>query len=271
MPHPPPDSPIVEATSLSRAFAGRKAVDGVSFALGEGESLAIFGPNGAGKTTLLRMLAGLLKPSGGSARIGGVKLPGGPEVRAVVGLISHASMLYGALTARENVELAAKLYGIRDPRVAAERSLARMRILERADAPVRALSRGMQQRVSIARAMVHAPRLVLLDEPFTGLDAAGAAALSEALGELRTHGAALVLVTHNLDEGLSLATHLAIMREGRFVRLEERGAVDARGYAAAYRDLVLDRDPGGTAVESRESRGASELLQSRDLDIGGSP
>jgi heme exporter protein A len=225
-------------------------VDGVTFALGRGETLAIFGPNGAGKTTLLRMLAGLLKPSGGSARIGGVALPGGPEVRAVVGLISHASMLYGALTARENVELAAKLYGLREPRGAAERSLARMRILERADAPVRALSRGMQQRVSIARAMVHDPELVLLDEPFTGLDAAGAAALSEALGELRTHGAASVLVTHNLDEGLNLATHLAIMREGRFVRLEERGAVDVQGYAAAYRELVV----GHAAITASPAR-----------------
>jgi heme exporter protein A len=250
---PSPDSPIVEATSLSRTFAGRRAVDDVSFALGRGDALAIFGPNGAGKTTLLRMLAGLLKPSGGSARIGGVALPGGPEVRAVVGLISHASMLYGALTARENVELAAKLYGVRDARAAAERSLARMRILERADAPVRALSRGMQQRVSIARAMVHDPKLVLLDEPFTGLDAAGAAALSEALGELRTHGAALVLVTHNLDEGLNLATHLAIMREGRFVRLEDRAAVDVQGYGAAYRELVIGQGEGSREQEAGSS------------------
>ncbi|HEX6535496.1 MAG TPA: heme ABC exporter ATP-binding protein CcmA [Gemmatimonadaceae bacterium] len=229
---------VVEVDGLSRSFGGRRAVDGVSFALAGGECLALFGPNGAGKTTLLRMLAGLLKPSAGSARIGGVALPGGPEVRAEVGLISHASMLYAALTARENVELAARLYGVTAARAATETALARMRILDRADAPVRALSRGLQQRVSIARAMVHEPRVVLLDEPFTGLDASGAAALGGALMELRAHGAALVLVTHNIDEGLSLATHAAIMRDGRFVRLEPRAGIDPAAYAAAYRGAV---------------------------------
>lgn len=229
---------VIEARGLARSFGGRRAVDGVDFTLRAGECLAVFGPNGAGKTTLLRMLAGLLAPNAGTARIGGVALPGGPEVRAAVGLISHASMLYGALTARENVELAAKLHGVPRAREAAERALARMRILDRADAPVRSLSRGMQQRVSVARAVVHDPTVVLLDEPFTGLDAAGASALTAVLAELRAHGAALVLVTHNLEEGLSLATHAAIMTAGRFVRLEARGTLDAPAYAAAYRALV---------------------------------
>lgn len=230
--------PIVEADGLSRAFGGRRAVDGVSFVLGGGECLAVFGPNGAGKTTLLRVLAGLLKPTSGTARIDGIPLPGGPEVRAAVGLISHASMLYGALTARENVELSAKLYGVRDARRAAEKALERMQILDRAATPVRSLSRGLQQRVSVARAMVHEPRVVLLDEPFTGLDAAGAAALATTLVELQSRGAALVLVTHNIEEGLALATRAAIMRDGRFARIEERGALDASTYAADYRELV---------------------------------
>jgi heme exporter protein A len=223
---------------LARFFGGRRAVDGVSFALAGGECLAVFGPNGAGKTTLLRMLAGLLKPTSGTARIGGVELPGGPDVRAAVGLISHASMLYGALTARENVELAAKLYSVPDARRAALQALERMRVADRADAPVRALSRGLQQRVSIARAMVHQPGVVLLDEPFTGLDAAGAAALTNALTGLMSHGAALILVTHNIEEGLSLATRAAIMRDGRFARVEERASLDVVAYAASYRALV---------------------------------
>jgi len=229
---------VVEAHGLVRSFGGRRAVDGVSFALAGGECLAVFGPNGAGKTTLLRMLAGLLKPTAGAARIAGVELPGGPDVRSVVGLISHASMLYGALTARENVELAAKLYGVSRPRDAALRSLERMRVADRAETPVRSLSRGLQQRVSVARAMVHEPEVVLLDEPFTGLDAAGAAALSGALVELRSNGAALILVTHNIEEGLSLATRAAIMNGGRFVRVEEREGLDAAAYAASYRELV---------------------------------
>jgi heme exporter protein A len=184
------------------------------------------------------MLAGLLKPTAGSASNGGVALPGGPEVRAAVGLISHASMLYGALTARENVELSARMYGVAGARSAALEALERMRVADRAETPVRALSRGLQQRVSVARAMVHEPHVVLLDEPFTGLDAAGAAALSDVLIELRSHGAALVLVTHNIDEGLSLATHAAIMQRGRFVRVEERAGLDAASYAASYRELV---------------------------------
>jgi heme exporter protein A len=234
--HRPP--PVVEAEGLVRAFPGRRAVDGVSFALSEGECLALFGPNGAGKTTLLRLLAGLLAPSSGSCRVAGVALRDGRAARAQVGLVSHASMLYGALSARENVEFTARMYGLADPRSAALRALTAMRVADRADAPVRALSRGLQQRVSIARAIVHEPRLLLCDEPYTGLDEVGSAALTVALGERREAGAALLLVTHNLGEGLALATHAAIMRRGRFMRYESRSAVDAASYASAYRDLV---------------------------------
>jgi heme exporter protein A len=229
---------VVEAAGLSRAFGARRAVEGVTFALRGGESLALFGPNGAGKTTLLRMLAGLLRPTAGEARIGGVALPGGAAARRRVGLISHQSMLYAALSARENVEFAARLHGVAEPAVAAERALAAMRVEDRADAPVRLLSRGLQQRVSIARAMVHAPDVVLLDEPFTGLDENGARALTATLETLAASGAALVLVTHNLAEGLALATHVAVMRSGRLARLEPRAAIEPARYAEEYRRLV---------------------------------
>ena len=230
------DQPVVETEGLARTFGGRRAVDGVSLTLGAGECLALFGPNGAGKTTLLRLLAGLLSPSSGSCRVGGS--PHGREARAQVGLVSHASMLYSALSARENVEFAAKMHGLPDPARAARDALTTMRVLDRAEAPVRALSRGLQQRVSIARAIVHAPRLLLCDEPYTGLDEVGSAALTEALAERRESGAALLLVTHNLSEGLALATHVAIMRRGRFVRYETRRSVDAALYASEYRELV---------------------------------
>ena len=234
------DAPLlVEAAGLSRAFGSRRAVDDVTLALHAGDCLALFGPNGAGKTTLLRMLAGLLRPTAGEARIDGVTLPGGSAARARVGLISHQSMLYAALTARENVEFSARLHGVASPRDAADRALAAMRVSDRADTPVRLLSRGLQQRVSIARAMVHEPRVVLLDEPFTGLDEGGAHALTTALESLLGAGAALVLVTHNLAEGLALATHAAVMRAGRLVRLEPRQAIDAASYAAEYRRLVV--------------------------------
>ncbi|GLC24376.1 ABC transporter ATP-binding protein [Roseisolibacter agri] len=213
-------------------------MDGVTLAIAGGDCLALFGPNGAGKTTLLRMLAGLLSPSAGEARVGGQPIARDPEVRARVGLISHHAMLYAALTAQENVAFAARLYGLPDPEGAAREALARMRVLDRADTPVRRLSRGLQQRVSIARAMVHEPRVVLLDEPFTGLDEAGARALTDALTTLKAHGAALVLVTHNLTEGLALGTHVAVMQAGRLVLERPRAAVDDAAFAAEYRALV---------------------------------
>jgi heme exporter protein A len=229
---------VVEAEALVRTFAGRRAVDGVSFSLAAGECLALFGPNGAGKTTLLRLVAGLLRPTAGSCRVGGVGIREGAAARVQVGLVSHASMLYSSLSARENVEFTARMYGLPDPAGAARRALEAMRVLDRGETPVRSLSRGLQQRVSIARAIVHAPRLLLCDEPYTGLDEAGAAALTAALAERRSQGAALLLITHNLGEGLALATHAAIMRRGRFVRFESRGAVDASSYATEYRELV---------------------------------
>ncbi|HET7458310.1 MAG TPA: heme ABC exporter ATP-binding protein CcmA [Gemmatimonadaceae bacterium] len=228
----------IEAVGLSREFGGRRVVDDVSLRVSAGECLSLFGPNGAGKTTLLRMLAGLLRPTSGHARIGGVVLDAEPAARSRVGIISHQSMLYAALTARENVEFAARLYGVARPREAALGALERMRIADRADSPVRLLSRGLQQRVSVARAIVHDPRVVLLDEPYTGLDEVGAAALTETLRELKAAGAALVVVTHNLSEGLAIATHAAIMRRGRIERHEARASVNEAAYAAAYRALV---------------------------------
>jgi heme exporter protein A len=231
-------APIVEVGELARAFGSRKAVAGVSFSLAPGDCLAVFGPNGAGKTTLLRLLAGLLRPSSGSARLAGIPLPGGTLARSRVGLISHHTMLYEALSARENVSFAARLYGIRDPATRVDDSLRRMAMLDRADAPVRLLSRGMQQRVSIARAMVHSPQVVLADEPYSGLDESGARALTVLLQELRSSGTVIVIVTHNLAEGLSLATHAAVMQRGRFVRYDACERIDPASYAATYREAV---------------------------------
>jgi heme exporter protein A len=231
-------TPVLEAERLARVFAGRRAVSEVTFELESAECLALFGPNGAGKTTLLRLLAGLLKPTLGWARINGNVLRGDGTARSRVGFVSHQSMLYGALTVRENVELAARLYGLRDAREAAELSIREMHVVDRADAPVRALSRGLQQRVSIARALVHRPRVLLLDEPYTGLDARGAAALTEVLARVREDGATLVLVTHNIDEGLAVATHAAVMHGGRVLRLERREKLDSTSYADEYRELV---------------------------------
>ena len=234
--------PIVEVSELTRAFGSRRAVAGVAFSLVAGECLAVFGPNGAGKTTLLRVLAGLLKPTSGSARVSGIQLPGGALARSRIGLISHHTMLYDALSPRENVAFAARLYGIRDSGRRVDDALGRMAMLERSNTPVRSLSRGMQQRVSIARAMVHSPQLVLADEPYSGLDDSGARALTTLLQELRAAGTAIIIVTHNLMEGLSLASRAAVMQAGKFVRQDAVDQIDASSYAGADREALA---PGG--------------------------
>ena len=233
-----PASAMIATTQLTRTFGRRRAVNGVDLSVREGECLALFGPNGAGKTTCLRLLSGLLKPTAGSVRIGGVDLRDEPGARTQIGLISHQHMLYRALTARENLVFTARLYGVRDPNAAAERALMLMSVPDVADRPVRALSRGLQQRVSIARAVVHGPRVVLLDEPYTGLDTVGAAALTAMLKTLRDSGATLILVTHQVDEGLALASHAAVMLDGRVVRHESATGLSPRGYAEEYRELV---------------------------------
>ena len=237
---PPDRGMAVVASGLVRRFGGRKAVDSVSLELAPGECLALFGPNGAGKTTLLRLLGGQLKPSEGSVHLHGHQLPGQAATRHLIGLISHHTMVYAALTAHENVVFAAECHGLRNAGQSASDALALLKVRDRADTPVRLLSRGLQQRVSIARALVHNPRLVLLDEPYTGLDETGARALTRALEQLLSVGATLVLVTHHLGEGLALATRASIMMNGSIVRtdLTPPGGFDAATYATLYRSLT---------------------------------
>ncbi|MDQ6719010.1 MAG: heme ABC exporter ATP-binding protein CcmA [Gemmatimonadota bacterium] len=231
-------TPVVEAQQLFRSFGRKEALSGVTFTVRSGECLALFGPNGAGKTTLLRTLAGLLRPTKGAARIEGHPLPGGPEVRSRIGIVSHHSLLYDALTALENVVFAARLYSVPDPDAAARAALDRMGMSSKMNAPVRSLSRGMQQRVSIARAMVHSPSVVLADEPYSGLDDDGARSLTALLGELRAAGAAMIIVTHNIAEGLSLATHASVMSAGKMVALLARDSIDDASFPVHYRTLV---------------------------------
>lgn len=232
--------PAVQLTALTRRFGTRTAVEGIDLTLDGAECLAVFGPNGAGKTTLLRLIAGLLKPTSGQVRLNGVDVRADTAARARVGVISHHSMLYAPLTVRENLTFTAKLYGIADVPGAVNGSLQRLGIIDRANAPVRTLSRGLQQRVSIARAIVHQPSVVLLDEPYSGLDEAGAGVLTSLLRNLKDAGASLVIVTHNVAEGLALATHAAIMSAGRFARFERQRdtSFDAQRYATEYRALV---------------------------------
>jgi heme exporter protein A len=213
-------------------------VAGVDLSVATGTCLALFGPNGAGKSTLLRLLAGLLRPSAGSMTLLGQPLTGDGAQRGRVGLLSHQSMLYDVLTVAENLRFAAELQGVDNPGAAVARIMERLELTPRASSPVRALSRGWQQRVAIARALVHAPALLLLDEPYTGLDVAGARALTTLLRAERDAGTAMVLVTHDVTEGLALATHAAILLDGRIARHDDAATLSSAAYADAYRALA---------------------------------
>jgi heme exporter protein A len=235
-----PAPPALEARGLARSFGVVRALRGVDFALGRGGALTVFGPNGAGKTTLLRILAGLLRAERGEVRMDGRPFRRDDAAqRRRIGLISHASLLYDGLTARENLEFYGRLYGLRDVRQAAHAALEGVGLAHRSDSPAGTMSRGMLQRLAIARALLHDPDLVLLDEPFTGLDQAAAAALRAQLMRLTAEGRTVVLVTHNLDEGLELASHVAIQVGGRFVEYGPRsGSVD--GYRRRYAEATQD-------------------------------
>ena len=182
----------IELADLGRAYGERVALSGVSLAVEEGETLAVFGANGAGKTTLLRILATLLRPHRGEARVLGRALPDeGWAVRGRVGLLGHDPLLYRDLSARENLRFHARLHGVGFDRV--ESLLEAVGLLGRADDPVYTFSRGMVQRTAVCRALLHSPALLLLDEPFAGLDPGATAVVSPLLT-----GVTRVVISHDL-------------------------------------------------------------------------
>lgn len=223
---------MLRAEGLRHAFGAARALDDISFTLTAGRTLVVFGPNGAGKTTLLRVLAGLIKPQGGR-----VHLDGG---RRSIGWIGHQAHLYGHLSVIENLRFWGSLYGLRGPAAEARgrEALSRLGLADRADQPVRTLSRGQLQRAAIARALIHDPTVLLLDEPFTGLDLAAAGQFRRVLGELTGRGRVVVMATHNVEEGVELATDIAFQVGGRFARLEPRGQRGAPAIAEDYRRTV---------------------------------
>ena len=229
--------PAVETQDLVRSFGHLRVLRGVSFAAQPGDVVAVFGPNGAGKTTLLRLLAGLLLPDDGAVRIlGAPPSRGDARLRRRIGLISHHSLCYDGLTASENLAFYASLYRLEAPREAAQRALELVGLVAHADRVAGSMSRGMVQRLAIARALLTDPDVLLLDEPFTGLDQHSAARLREQLASLAAGRRTMILVTHNMDEGVELASHVAIMAGGRFAEYGPRRG-DAAGWRARYAEL----------------------------------
>jgi heme ABC exporter ATP-binding subunit CcmA len=235
---PSSDGPLLEARGLRRSFGRVRVLRELDLTLHAGEALAVGGPNGAGKTTLLRLLAGLMRPSGGEIRVLGRPLTrGASDARRALGLVSHHSLLYDDLTLAENLTFAARLYGMARPREAAMAALEAAGLAARAGESPRRLSRGLAQRAAIARAMLHRPRILLLDEPFTALDAGSAERLRQELRRRLAEGLGLVIVTHHLGEVWEVASRVAVMVEGRWAADELRtGPLEA--FLPRYHGLI---------------------------------
>ena len=231
-------NPAITVEHLTKSFGGRKAVDNVSFTLPEGAFLSVFGPNGAGKTTLLRMLATLARPTEGAITLAGINLKEEPEqAREAIGLISHNPMLYPDLTAEENLLLYANLYGVRDPQKRVVELLDAVGLKHRRLDRVRTFSRGMTQRVSIARALVNDPSVVLLDEPYSGLDPHAMRIFDELIESVRENRT-FVMVSHDLDKGLALADHVLVLARGRVVAFAEKESLALDEFHDLYRSTV---------------------------------
>jgi heme ABC exporter ATP-binding subunit CcmA len=226
--------PLLAARGLQRSFGRARVLRGVDLSLHPGEALAVIGPNGAGKTTLLRLLAGLIRPSAGTIQLMGQPFRRGSDpARSEIGLLSHQSLLYDDLTVRENLVFAARLHVLDQPKSRADAALDAAGLSPYSDTLPRRLSRGLLQRAAIARALLHSPRILLLDEPFTALDAAAAERLRADLAIRVAQGAALAIVTHQLGDIWDLSSRVGVLVDGRWALQEPRtGSLET--FAARY-------------------------------------
>jgi heme ABC exporter ATP-binding subunit CcmA len=207
---------MVSVSAVKKSFGLTWVLEEVTFELRDGECLVLFGANGAGKSTLLKILATLLRPSAGAVRVAGLDAVKQAEaVRTLVGFLGHSSYLYEDLTALENLKFWATLGGLDASASALHDALARVELDGVARERVRTFSRGMKRRLALARVLLGAPRLLLLDEPLDGLDQRGKKWLEEVLVDFRERGGAVVLTTHSLSRGLSIADRVAILAGGR--------------------------------------------------------
>lgn len=231
--------PAIELDNVQKRFGHITAVDGVSLTLRQGEFLTIFGPNGAGKTTLVKMMCGLTRATSGAVLINGKEIMDHDDkARSNVGLISHQTFTYGQLTALENLVFFARLYGAEDAEAKCNALINEVGLAKRSHEPVRSFSRGMLQRLSIARALVHDPSILFLDEPFTGLDQHAAETLKRSLMRLREASKTVVMITHNLEQGVAMASRVALQVAGKFVLDQPAGAIDKADFGRVYFEKV---------------------------------
>jgi ABC-2 type transport system ATP-binding protein len=221
---------MIEAIGLRKNFGERRAVDGLSFSVEEGEIFGFLGPNGAGKTTTIRILTGLLKPTSGKAYVGGLEVEEYPQVvKRIVGVLPESQGYYGWMTGEEYLEYFEGLYDFPNPRSRAKVLLTVVGLAERARTPISSYSRGMRQRLGIARALIHSPKVLFLDEPSLGLDPKGQREINALIKTLNEEeGITVFLSSHLLSEVESLCTRFAIVREGRLVAEGDRSELEAR-------------------------------------------
>jgi ABC-2 type transport system ATP-binding protein len=237
---------MIEAFAIGKRFGSLAAVDELSFTVGDGEIFGLLGPNGAGKTTTVRMLAGLIAPSEGRARISGLDLgPQSPAIRALTGVLTETPGLHDKLTARQNLGYYGRLYGLRGAtlRRAVDRYLGVVGMSAEADRRVGGFSKGMRQKVAIARALLHEPEVLYLDEPTSALDPSAAKSIRDFVATLRDAGRSIVVCTHNLDEAERLCDRIGIMRQ-TLLKVDTPARLRRRSGSAAVRvDLVGARRP----------------------------
>ncbi len=240
------DIPLeIQTENLVKAFGRHYALRGVNLGLGQGEGLVMIGPNGAGKTTLLRCLAGLARPSEGKVLLRGQELTGGSgELRRHIGFVSHETLLYDDLTPAENLRFYGRLYDVSHLESRVDQLLGELGLGQRSDDPVRTLSRGMRQRLSLARALLHQPTVLLLDEPYTGLDMQATELLERMLLEMATRGRTVLLTTHDLPTALRCGSRLAVLVEGRIAYETRQGTLSEHELRGIYRDLIGARSEG---------------------------
>jgi len=231
------ERPIIEIEALSKAFSYMPAVRKLDLTIQRGEFVALLGPNGSGKSTLLKLICGLNKPTTGQIRIGGWDMPAEAQaVRAQIGMVSHKALLYDNLTARENLAFFGKLYNLADDgRI--ERILEKVGLSKRAHSVVRTFSRGMLQRLSIARALLHEPHVLLMDEPYTGLDQDAAAVLDDLLSAAYSDGHTILMATHQLERAARLAKRIIILSRGSIVH-DSTSKMETIELAARYAEVT---------------------------------
>lgn len=231
----------VVVSNLTKVFGTRKAVDGISFTLPPGAFLSIFGPNGAGKTTLLRILSTLTRATSGSAQIFDIDIKENTDkARESIGFISHNSMLYPDLTAEENLLFAAKLYGVENPEKRVMEMLSAVELKHRRIDQVRTFSRGMTQRLSIARALIHDPAMVFLDEPYSGLDPHAVEIFDGLISQFRKDRAdrTFIMVSHDLQKGFEMASHALVMSKGKTVEFDVKENLNFEEFRRVYLNTV---------------------------------